>query len=67
VSNEITPALGKESGDASGRNIVHETQLLREQLLEPPRPQWQSAAVIAVCAFALLLIAAGFAMFAALA
>jgi hypothetical protein len=75
VSNEIRPALGEGANAAGGdqprhsgsRNGLHETYLLRERLLEPPRRPWQTATIVAVCALAIALITAGFAMFAMLA
>jgi hypothetical protein len=71
VSNEITPAVGA-GADETGRNwttrnIVYETQLLREMLLEPPRPPRRTALAVAVLVFAVALVVAGFAVFAALA
>jgi hypothetical protein len=78
VSNEIRPALGeganaaggdqpRHSGSRNALNGLHETYLLRERLLEPPRRPWQTATIVAVCALAIALITAGFAMFAMLA
>jgi hypothetical protein len=71
VNNETMPALGggaDETGQEwTARNIVHETQLLREMLLVPPRTQRNTAVVVALLALAIAMVTAGFAVFAALA
>jgi hypothetical protein len=71
VSNEIIPALGEGADERPvgflARNIVHETQLLRDQLLERPRRRRRRAMIIAILGFAMALVGAGFVMFTALA
>jgi len=71
VSNEIIPVRGggaDETGqDRTARNIVRETQLLREMLLVPARTQHNTALVVAALVLAVTLVVAGFTVFAALA
>jgi len=71
VTNQIEPASGgaadETGGECPARQVAREVQLLREQLLEPPKHDRHGAVVAAVLVVAIALAAAGFVMFTALA